>query len=516
MCGIAGLVNLKQNLLVYKNYNTLLVRDMADGLCSGAPGTEWVGEHAAFAGAAPFSRIIEGYEFVITYTGTLYNAPRLRSALSSFGYSFPLQTDAETALLAYVHYGTECAALLEGAYAFCIWDSMRQRAFACRDRLGLQPLFYALRDDSVLFASKPAALFRHPAVTPAIGREELQMLLACPAQADCVFCGMEPLPAAHHLCISRAGLCSKRYWALEASCASAEEAAAYITPLLQASIAQQPSAAAWPATALGGAWLPPVSGSACDALFSDAADPLQTLQDAVTTNNRPYPLDGAAMLLASNFGAIKKRHAALFSDCGAALLEAPLSNLEQPPFIPPDLLLPAVAETLQLAEFARAQQAAACTLYQAEETAEQPDLKAAEISLRQAAQQAAHLECTAAAYGPALRFPFLDHRLAEYAWALPPAQKAALCELLLQKAAPGSTPAAEQHLRLNRYLPQYQSVLKQALHAILEAPGAPLLAFFDRQALCKLHSTSSADTLQLLGYLFQLNAWLERYRPSLL
>ena len=133
MCGIAGIINFKKNLVTYKEYNRLLVKEMAQAISHRGPDSsgEWVGEHAAFSHPRlavidpegckqPMQRISEGHEFVITYNGELYNTDELRLTLKKFGYSFTTTSDTEVLLYAYIHYGEKCVDLLNGIYAFFV------------------------------------------------------------------------------------------------------------------------------------------------------------------------------------------------------------------------------------------------------------------------------------------------------------------------------------------------------------------------------------------------------------
>ena len=230
MCSIAGMINLKKNYLNYKSYNTLIVRDMAESMRHRGPDSwgEWVGEHAAFShsrlavidplgGKQPMSRTVDGYEFVITYNGELYNSAELKKNLSGFGYIFSTTSDTEILLYAYIHYGEKCAEKLNGIYAFCIWDSMRQRVFACRDRFGVKPFFYTVMDDTVLFSSEIKGLFRHPAFSAAVDKVGLQELFAIsPArtQGVGVFKDVKELRPAHSMIIDRSGIKIYPYWQL--------------------------------------------------------------------------------------------------------------------------------------------------------------------------------------------------------------------------------------------------------------------------------------------------------------
>jgi len=231
MCGIAGIVNFKKNMYAYKAYNALLVRDMAASLSHRGPDEagEWVGEHAAFShvrlsvidpvgGKQPMKKNEEGYEFVITYNGELYNTDELREDLKKRGYIFETDSDTEVLLYSYIHYGEECAKMLNGIYAFVIWDSMRQIVFACRDRFGVKPFFFANCNETLVFASELKGIFRYPYLKPKLDREGLCEIFAMsPArtQGVGVFHGVEELKPASCMIINRDGVKIKKYWKLK-------------------------------------------------------------------------------------------------------------------------------------------------------------------------------------------------------------------------------------------------------------------------------------------------------------
>ena len=230
MCAIAGLINFDENMLMNEAIHRLTVREMAETMTCRGPDShgEWVGEHASFAhcrlavidpenGAQPMKRTVEGHEFVICYNGEIYNADELRKELKSFGYEFSTTCDTEVLLLSYIHYGADCAAHLNGIFAFAIWDTMRQRVFLCRDRFGVKPLFYAISGNEVIFASEIKGILAHPDIKPEVSREGLCELFAMsPArtQGVGVFRGINELPMANYMCISRNGIKTGAYWSL--------------------------------------------------------------------------------------------------------------------------------------------------------------------------------------------------------------------------------------------------------------------------------------------------------------
>lgn len=92
--------------------------------------------------------------YVIIFNGEIYNYVELRRELEALGYRFRSSGDTEVLLNAYMAWGKECLAKLNGMWAFLIYDTHQYTVFGSRDRFGVKPLFYYRTDDFVLFASE--------------------------------------------------------------------------------------------------------------------------------------------------------------------------------------------------------------------------------------------------------------------------------------------------------------------------------------------------------------------------
>jgi asparagine synthase (glutamine-hydrolysing) len=98
----------------------------------------------------------------ITFNGEIYNHRSLRPLLEAKGHRFRTASDTEVILHAYEEFGASCVEHLEGMFAFVIYDGRRRELFAARDRLGKKPLFFAVLDGTLHFASELPALTRSP------------------------------------------------------------------------------------------------------------------------------------------------------------------------------------------------------------------------------------------------------------------------------------------------------------------------------------------------------------------
>lgn len=558
MGGIAGMVHFKKNFIAYKSYNTLLVQDMADSLSPCGPFTgEWVGEHAAlacrYAGGTqgqPLSRIVGGYEFVLVLDGVLYDTSGIRRELQRFGYQFDTGDDAELLLYAYIHYGAECARLLDGIYAFCIWDSMRQRIFVCRDRAGIKPLYYLYQDGNFLFGSAIKALFRHPSVSPQIDADSLRAVFSAGRlwPQGGIFAGVEELLPGHFLILDRSGQYARPYWEIPVreTTESAEELARQLAQLFRENI-RRDMAGEVPSVILTGRrgsnllaaaaaqetkqrlmtcsfelknggryYKPPTLKNGSDRLYiermiEELDSCHQYCSGSVAELNRLLPevtavldmpgmaFDDAAMLCF--FRELAKEHPKILSDAGFDVLYAPGLPRVSPDTTIAELLLPAVAETLNLAGYAP--------------PASQYPMPRLTPRIARISRLAGEIE---------IRLPFCSRTILEYAYHIPEDmredvfQKVAALFLSPDVAAHQSVPEA---CVSSAY---YAEVLKNDVQAVLEDSRAPALAFFDSTAVRnlteKLHENSeSGDGLiaaEQLGRFLQINNWLSLYKPKLI
>jgi asparagine synthase (glutamine-hydrolysing) len=91
--------------------------------------------------------------FVIVFNGEIYNFPELREELAQKGARFKTHSDTEVILEGYRCWGPKVVDRLHGMFAFVIWDRIRRLAFAARDRLGIKPLCWTIRRNSLIVSS---------------------------------------------------------------------------------------------------------------------------------------------------------------------------------------------------------------------------------------------------------------------------------------------------------------------------------------------------------------------------
>lgn len=261
LSAIAGIADLRKGLYADRGYNRLLAADMADAMRRpGDTSEEWVGEHAVLACTHSagerdcrqlFKAVVGGYEFAICFSGCLYRTRELRAGLVRLGCTPELGSDAELVLLSYLQHGEKCAERLEGAFSFCIWDSMRRLVLACRDPSGFEPFFYAFADGMLVFASEAAALFRHPILKPRLTKTGAGAIFGAAAELQedsAVFDGIYSLPASSLLLLKKSGAEIKKYSCDRASealppRAAAEELKTAVTEAIEQTLPKEPPSA---------------------------------------------------------------------------------------------------------------------------------------------------------------------------------------------------------------------------------------------------------------------------------
>lgn len=90
----------------------------------------------------------------MVYNGEIYNYKEVRIQLEKNGYIFQSTGDTEVLLKAFHAYGMECVHLLNGDFAFVIYDKKHNKVYACRDRLGNKPFYYYFKNNNFIFSSE--------------------------------------------------------------------------------------------------------------------------------------------------------------------------------------------------------------------------------------------------------------------------------------------------------------------------------------------------------------------------
>jgi len=170
-------------------------------------------------GKQPMSFEYQGTVYTIVYNGELYNTDEVRSLLLKKGMSFETTSDTEVLLKAFAVFGEKCVNMLNGIFAFAVWNEKAKRLFMARDRMGVKPFFYHLSGGRLVFSSEIKSLFEHPEINPAIDLKGIsELLLIAPGRTPGygVFKGIKELKQGYMAHFDKHGFREKKYWEVSA------------------------------------------------------------------------------------------------------------------------------------------------------------------------------------------------------------------------------------------------------------------------------------------------------------
>ena len=103
---------------------------------------------------------------VVVYNGEIYNFAELRRVLVARGHTFKTEGDTEVLPHLYEEYGARMVRMLDGMFAFGLYDRRRRSLLLARDRVGIKPLYYWHDGGTggLLFASDMGAMLANRAV----------------------------------------------------------------------------------------------------------------------------------------------------------------------------------------------------------------------------------------------------------------------------------------------------------------------------------------------------------------
>ena len=224
MCGIVGVLNLHEpqpisEQIVPQMLSTIRHRGPDE---FGIYRDEWVNLGNArlsiidlSGGQQPICN--EDETLWIVFNGEIFNYVELRPELEALGHRFRTNCDTEVILHLYEEYGFDCLNYLNGQFAIAIWNSRDRSLFLARDRLGIRPLFYTVRDGQLIFGSEIKTLLAHPNVSAEIDRTSLAQVFTfwSVLAPNTIFKDIYCLPPANYMLVRNGQLNIQPYWELD-------------------------------------------------------------------------------------------------------------------------------------------------------------------------------------------------------------------------------------------------------------------------------------------------------------
>ncbi len=173
MCGIAGIIS-------RKTLDHSAVLRMMDGLVHRGPDAKGIFTDESHTVALVHTRLSiidlstaanqpfysQDKRYVVVFNGEIYNFKNIRKELESVNSEIRFRTNSDTEVIlhAFACWGVELVDRLEGMFAIAICDTILDKLFLFRDRVGKKPLYYFCDYQHFIFASEIKSLLLHPAV----------------------------------------------------------------------------------------------------------------------------------------------------------------------------------------------------------------------------------------------------------------------------------------------------------------------------------------------------------------
>lgn len=221
MCGIVGIVHPEGKERVESD----ILRAMNSSLRHRGPDDEgyWLNQNVGLGmcrlsmidlggGHQPISN--EDGKIWTVFNGEIYNYPELRQTLIEKGHRLKTSSDTEVIVHLYEEEGEEFVQRLRGMFAIALWDDRKHKLLLYRDRVGIKPLHYWLKNGTLLFASEIKALLEYPEVSREISLGALSDYLSflyIPTPRT-IYREILKLPAGHFLRFIGGQMQIERYW----------------------------------------------------------------------------------------------------------------------------------------------------------------------------------------------------------------------------------------------------------------------------------------------------------------
>lgn len=222
MCGISGFLHLDTD----RKASAKVIKRMTDIMTYRGPDGEGfcIKDNLAFGhrrlaiidlntGEQPMYSVDN--TIVVVFNGEIYNYLELKRELQDLGCYFRTDSDTEIIINAYRIWGNDCQNHFNGMWAFALWDDLLKRLLISRDRIGEKPLYYAVYDNTLVFASEIKGILSYgvPKI-PNLELLEIYLSLGYIPTPFTFFKDIHKLKAGHYLIASGENISVQQYWDL--------------------------------------------------------------------------------------------------------------------------------------------------------------------------------------------------------------------------------------------------------------------------------------------------------------
>lgn len=226
MCGICGVYDFNGENSIDRS----LLRRMGDVLTHRGPNDEgyFLDDRVGIASKRlSIIDILGGHQPIhnedesiwIVFNGIIYNYKEIRRNLEDRNHRFYTTSDTEVIVHSYEEFGNGCVKKFNGMFAFAIWDSNEKKLLLARDRIGIKPLHYAIKEKRLIFGSEIKSILQFPNMEREVDFVSLHHFLGfeyVPSPRT-MFKGIKKLSPGHILECKEGEISVKKYWDLKFS-----------------------------------------------------------------------------------------------------------------------------------------------------------------------------------------------------------------------------------------------------------------------------------------------------------
>lgn len=154
----------------------------------------------------PITRKYQDNSYTLLFDGFISNPEELAMDLEVHQFQTQKMSLEELLLFSFFQSGTDFIKKVRGAFALAIYDQTYKTLYLFRDALGLRPLFYCHKSETLVFASEIKALFQYPGLEPVLEKDGLLELLALgPARkpGSAIFSNISEVKPGHFITFSK-------------------------------------------------------------------------------------------------------------------------------------------------------------------------------------------------------------------------------------------------------------------------------------------------------------------------
>jgi asparagine synthase (glutamine-hydrolysing) len=148
------------------------------------------------------------------FNGEIFNFIELREMLTKKGHVFYTQSDTEVIVHLYEEYGDDFVNHLNGQFAIAIYDNNKNRLLLVRDRIGIAPLYYTIKDSILYFASEVKSLLVAYDNAPELNHNALDQIFTfwSPVSPETIFKNIYEVSPGQMIVCEKGNIKKQQYW----------------------------------------------------------------------------------------------------------------------------------------------------------------------------------------------------------------------------------------------------------------------------------------------------------------